>query len=312
MHANVDPAETAKFDAHAGQWWDTRGPLRTLHEINPVRLAWVAGHVRLDGARVVDVGCGGGVLSEALARAGATVTGIDLAADALVAAREHAARARPGDRLPGSVGRGPGGERAGQFRRADLHGADRACAGSGRSGAGLRRSAAPGRPGVFLHPEPHAQSLRTGGAGGRVRAAPAAARHARLRAFPAPGGAGWPVPGGWTGGGRPERPCLQPAHAPRPAASAGGRELPAGGAQARPDPSWPAGTAQRNWPTPARPAPTARSRAARPRSRPPGARRPAGSACRGAAPAPDTARRSRPAGAGPEPGGRPRGSARRS
>jgi len=90
MHANVDPAETAKFDAHAGQWWDTRGPLRTLHEINPVRLAWIAGHVRLDGARMVDVGCGGGVLSEALARAGATVTGIDLAADALVAAREHA------------------------------------------------------------------------------------------------------------------------------------------------------------------------------------------------------------------------------
>lgn len=91
MHANVDPAETAKFDAHAGQWWDPRGPLRTLHEINPVRLAWVAGHLRLDGARVVDVGCGGGVLSEALARAGASVTGIDLAADALVAARGHAA-----------------------------------------------------------------------------------------------------------------------------------------------------------------------------------------------------------------------------
>ena len=90
MHANVDPAETAKFDAHAGQWWDPRGPLRTLHEINPVRVAWIAGHVRLDAARVIDVGCGGGVLSEALARAGATVTGIDLAADALVAAREHA------------------------------------------------------------------------------------------------------------------------------------------------------------------------------------------------------------------------------
>jgi 2-polyprenyl-6-hydroxyphenyl methylase/3-demethylubiquinone-9 3-methyltransferase len=91
MHANVDPAETAKFDAHAGQWWDPRGPLRTLHEINPVRLAWGAGHLRVDGAGVVDVGCGGGVLSEALARAGASVTGIDLAADALVAARGHAA-----------------------------------------------------------------------------------------------------------------------------------------------------------------------------------------------------------------------------
>lgn len=91
MQANVDPAETAKFDAHAQQWWDTRGPLRTLHEINPVRLAWIAGHTRLHGARVVDVGCGGGVLSEGLAGAGATVTGIDLAPDALAVARGHAA-----------------------------------------------------------------------------------------------------------------------------------------------------------------------------------------------------------------------------
>jgi 2-polyprenyl-6-hydroxyphenyl methylase/3-demethylubiquinone-9 3-methyltransferase len=91
MTANLDPAETAKFDAHAAQWWDAAGPLRTLHEINPVRLAWLAQHVRLAGARVVDVGCGGGVLSEGLARAGAVVTGIDLAADALAAARRHAA-----------------------------------------------------------------------------------------------------------------------------------------------------------------------------------------------------------------------------
>lgn len=91
MHANVDPAETAKFAAHAAEWWSDTGPLRTLHDINPVRLAWIAGHVRLRGARVVDVGCGGGVLSEALARAGAKVTGIDLAAEALAVAREHAA-----------------------------------------------------------------------------------------------------------------------------------------------------------------------------------------------------------------------------
>ena len=57
MTANLDPAETAKFDAHAAQWWDADGPLRTLHEINPVRLAWLAQHVRLTGARVAASSC---------------------------------------------------------------------------------------------------------------------------------------------------------------------------------------------------------------------------------------------------------------
>src|SRR3970040_2678701 len=90
MQANVDPAETAKFDAHADRWWDVRGPLHTLHEINPTRLAWIARHVRLEGAQVPDVGCGSGVLTEGLARAGAVVTGVDLAADALATARDHA------------------------------------------------------------------------------------------------------------------------------------------------------------------------------------------------------------------------------
>ncbi|WP_372715968.1 bifunctional 2-polyprenyl-6-hydroxyphenol methylase/3-demethylubiquinol 3-O-methyltransferase UbiG [Immundisolibacter sp.] len=90
MPANVDSAETAKFDAHADQWWDQDGPLHTLHEINPVRLAWIARHARVAGARMADVGCGGGVLTEGLARAGAVVTGVDLAADALATAHEHA------------------------------------------------------------------------------------------------------------------------------------------------------------------------------------------------------------------------------
>lgn len=88
--ANLDPAERAKFDAHAQAWWDPHGPLRTLHQINPLRLAYLHTQCALAGARVADIGCGGGILTEALAHAGAQVTGVDLSPAALAAAREHA------------------------------------------------------------------------------------------------------------------------------------------------------------------------------------------------------------------------------
>jgi 2-polyprenyl-6-hydroxyphenyl methylase / 3-demethylubiquinone-9 3-methyltransferase len=88
--SNADAAELAKFDALADRWWDPLGPLRTLHEINPLRLAYVKARVALPGARVLDVGCGGGVFAEAIAREGAAVVGIDLAGASLTAARNHA------------------------------------------------------------------------------------------------------------------------------------------------------------------------------------------------------------------------------
>jgi 2-polyprenyl-6-hydroxyphenyl methylase/3-demethylubiquinone-9 3-methyltransferase len=88
-NANVDPAETAKFDKLARTWWDPDGESRPLHDLNPVRLNYVAQRVPLRGARVLDVGCGGGILSEALAAAGAQVTGIDLAPRVLEVARLH-------------------------------------------------------------------------------------------------------------------------------------------------------------------------------------------------------------------------------
>jgi len=88
---NSDPAELAKFEAVADEWWNPNGPLKTLHDINPLRLSYVAERVHLKGARVLDVGCGGGLLSEALATQGADVLGIDLVAASLEAARRHAA-----------------------------------------------------------------------------------------------------------------------------------------------------------------------------------------------------------------------------
>jgi 2-polyprenyl-6-hydroxyphenyl methylase/3-demethylubiquinone-9 3-methyltransferase len=89
MTVNVDQAELEKFGKLASRWWDPHGEFRPLHEINPLRLEWIASHARLDGARVIDVGCGGGILAEAMARRGARVNGIDLSDKALKVAQLH-------------------------------------------------------------------------------------------------------------------------------------------------------------------------------------------------------------------------------
>lgn len=88
-HGNVDAREVERFAALASRWWDAQGELRTLHDINPARTAYIAERWPLAGAKVLDVGCGGGLLAEALAARGATVTGIDAAADAVEVARLH-------------------------------------------------------------------------------------------------------------------------------------------------------------------------------------------------------------------------------
>ncbi len=91
--SNVDPAEIARFEAAASRWWDPQGEMRPLHDLNPVRLAYVERAGDLRGRKVLDVGCGGGLLSEAMARKGATVTALDLAEDLLQVARLHALEA---------------------------------------------------------------------------------------------------------------------------------------------------------------------------------------------------------------------------
>jgi 2-polyprenyl-6-hydroxyphenyl methylase/3-demethylubiquinone-9 3-methyltransferase len=88
---NVDPGELAKFSALAHRWWDPTSEFRPLHEINPLRLAHIAMLAGgIEGKRIVDIGCGGGILAEAMANAGAVVTGIDLADKPLKVARLHA------------------------------------------------------------------------------------------------------------------------------------------------------------------------------------------------------------------------------
>jgi 2-polyprenyl-6-hydroxyphenyl methylase/3-demethylubiquinone-9 3-methyltransferase len=89
--ANVDSSELAKFASRAAEWWDPRGAFRTLHDINGLRLSYIAERVALAGARVLDVGCGGGLLAEGLAARGANVVAIDLAPENVEAARQHAA-----------------------------------------------------------------------------------------------------------------------------------------------------------------------------------------------------------------------------
>ena len=103
--AGADPAEIARFDRLAAEWWDEEGPMAPLHKLNPIRIAYIrdracawfgrdaAQRAPLAGLEVLDVGCGGGLLAEPLARLGARVTGIDLARRNLEVARRHAERA---------------------------------------------------------------------------------------------------------------------------------------------------------------------------------------------------------------------------
>ncbi len=93
MDINADPQELAKFSDLAHRWWDTESEFRPLHQINPLRLDWIDRHAQIAGKRCLDVGCGGGILADAMARRGARVLGIDLATKALKVARLHALEA---------------------------------------------------------------------------------------------------------------------------------------------------------------------------------------------------------------------------
>ena len=86
---NADPNELEKFSQLAHRWWDPNSEFKPLHEINPLRAAWIEDHSPLKGLKVLDIGCGGGILAEAMAQRGAEVTGIDLSDKALAVAKLH-------------------------------------------------------------------------------------------------------------------------------------------------------------------------------------------------------------------------------
>jgi 2-polyprenyl-6-hydroxyphenyl methylase / 3-demethylubiquinone-9 3-methyltransferase len=94
QHLNADPAELAKFSALAHRWWDATGEFKPLHAINPLRLDWIDQTVQLKDKKVLDIGCGGGILADSMARRGANVLGIDLASKALKVAQLHAIEAQ--------------------------------------------------------------------------------------------------------------------------------------------------------------------------------------------------------------------------
>ncbi|MFI4955738.1 MAG: bifunctional 2-polyprenyl-6-hydroxyphenol methylase/3-demethylubiquinol 3-O-methyltransferase UbiG [Gammaproteobacteria bacterium] len=90
MTTNSTPMELEQFNNMAHDWWDLHGPCKALHQMNPVRLAYIQQHAPLRGQKVLDVGCGGGILSEAMAKAGAEVTALELANEVIAVARAHA------------------------------------------------------------------------------------------------------------------------------------------------------------------------------------------------------------------------------
>lgn len=112
---NVDVDEVAKFDALAARWWDADGEFRPLHEINPLRLDWIRQHADLAEKKVLDVGCGGGILAESMAHAGADVTGIDMAEGPLGVAKLHQIESGVSVNYEQSTAEAFAGDHAGEF-----------------------------------------------------------------------------------------------------------------------------------------------------------------------------------------------------
>ena len=114
-HTNVDPTEVAKFSELAHGWWDPQGALKSLHDINPLRLGWIQSVTPLAGKKVLDVGCGGGILSYAMSQVGADVLGIDMAKKSIQVAKLHALEMQSADQYRSVAIEELAAEQAGQY-----------------------------------------------------------------------------------------------------------------------------------------------------------------------------------------------------
>jgi len=112
---NQDPAEIARFDASSQRWWDAQGEFRPLHEINPVRVAYIEQRAALNGKRILDIGCGGGLAAEGMAKCGALVTGIDLGEQTIAVAKLHAVESNLKIHYRVESAEGHAGENAGSY-----------------------------------------------------------------------------------------------------------------------------------------------------------------------------------------------------
>ncbi len=177
---NIDNTERDKFDAIASGWWDPEGPFRPLHELNPARLKFVADRAELSGAQVLDVGCGGGILAESMARKGGQVTGIDVASRVLSTAKLHLLESGLAVDYQEKMVEEQAQETPGAFDVVTCmemleHVPDPASI--IQSIAGLLK---PGGQRLFLNPEPDPAGICAGYCRRRAHCTPAAARHASL------------------------------------------------------------------------------------------------------------------------------------
>ena len=177
---NADPNELAKFSALAQSWWDPLGPSKPLHDLNPLRLRYIEQALALRDARVVDVGCGGGILSEAMARRGASVLGIDLSQAVLDVGGAARHREQSGARISIDRSRGVGRGPPKRLRLGHLHGNARTRTGSGSDACRAGNPGEAGRPHHRIDLEPQTSGIRARHSGRRVRRADVAARHARV------------------------------------------------------------------------------------------------------------------------------------
>ncbi len=177
---NADPDELRKFGELAHRWWDPTGEFAPLHAINPLRLDWIAARAPLGGARVVDVGCGGGILAESMAARGADVTGIDLSEKPLSVAELHGLESGIRVRYERIAAEDLAAREPRVVRRRDVHGDAGARARPRGRGPRLRDARQAGRPRVLLDDQSQREGLPVRGDRRRIRAAAAAAAHARL------------------------------------------------------------------------------------------------------------------------------------